>query len=155
MKQVGDTGLNTIKVYLDNCCYNRPYDDQTQLRIELETKAKLFIQQQIIEMKLVLVNSVILEYENSINPYELRKTVISDFLQYAGEYVDKSDDVMEMAREFSQNGLKSKDATHLACAIHAKCDYLITTDDRFLRYADKRIHIINPIDFFYLKGADA
>ena len=29
------------KVYLDNCCYNRPYDDQTQLRIELETKAKI------------------------------------------------------------------------------------------------------------------
>jgi hypothetical protein len=40
-----------IKVYLDNCCFNRPYDDQTQLRIELETKAKLYIQQQIIEKK--------------------------------------------------------------------------------------------------------
>jgi len=43
--------LQIIKIYLDNCCYNRPYDDQTQLRIELETKAKLFIQQKITEHK--------------------------------------------------------------------------------------------------------
>lgn len=33
-----------MKVYLDNCCYNRPYDDQTQIRISLETQAKLYIQ---------------------------------------------------------------------------------------------------------------
>ena len=146
--------MNNIKVYLDNCCYNRPYDDQTQLRIELETKAKLFIQHQITKMKLVLVNSVILEYENNMNPYELRKTVISDFLQYASEYVDKSDEVMKMAHEFSQKGLKTKDASHLACAIHAKCDYLITTDDRLLKYKDERIHIISPLDFLFLEGAD-
>ena len=33
-----------MKVYLNNCCYNRPYDDQTQIRIHLETEAKLHIQ---------------------------------------------------------------------------------------------------------------
>ena len=31
-------------MYLDNCCYNRPFDDQSQLRIRLETTAKLAIQ---------------------------------------------------------------------------------------------------------------
>ena len=146
--------MNNTKIYLDNCCYNRPYDDQRQLRIELETKAKLFIQQQVIENKLVLVNSVILEYENNMNPYELRKTVISDFLQYASEYVDKSNEVTELAREFSQKGLKTKDASHLACAICAKCDYLITTDDRFLRYKDERIRVISPVEFLFLEGAN-
>jgi predicted nucleic acid-binding protein len=151
---MGGVNLNNTKIYLDNCCYNRPYDDQRQLRIELETKAKLFIQQQVIENKLVLVNSVILEYENNMNPYELRKTVISDFLQYASEYVDKSNGVTELAREFSQKGLKTKDASHLACAIYAKCDYLITTDDRFLRYKDERIRIISPVDFLFLEGAN-
>ncbi len=33
-----------MRVYLDNCCYNRPYDDQSQLRISLETQAKIQIQ---------------------------------------------------------------------------------------------------------------
>ena len=27
-----------VRVYLDNCCYNRPFDDQSQLRIKLEAK---------------------------------------------------------------------------------------------------------------------
>ena len=30
-----------MKIYMDNCCYNRPYDDQTHIRIYLETEAKL------------------------------------------------------------------------------------------------------------------
>ena len=33
-----------MKVYLDNCCYNRPYDDQSYLRISLESQAKLYVQ---------------------------------------------------------------------------------------------------------------
>jgi hypothetical protein len=32
-----------MKLYLDNCCYNRPYDDQTQERIHLEGEAVLVI----------------------------------------------------------------------------------------------------------------
>ena len=32
-----------LRIYLDNCCYNRPYDDQNQLRIELETKSKAIV----------------------------------------------------------------------------------------------------------------
>ena len=28
-----------MKVYLDNCSYNRPFDDQGQIRIYLETQA--------------------------------------------------------------------------------------------------------------------
>ena len=30
-----------VKIYLDNCCYNRPYDDQSQMRIYLETQEKM------------------------------------------------------------------------------------------------------------------
>lgn len=54
-----------MRVYLDNCCYNRPYDDQSQLRISLETQAKLHIQDLIKEQQLELVTSYVLWYENS------------------------------------------------------------------------------------------
>ena len=33
-----------MSVYLDNCCYNRPFDDQNQLKIAIESAAKLAIQ---------------------------------------------------------------------------------------------------------------
>ena len=30
-----------MRVYLDNCCYNRPFDDQAQIKVLLETLAKM------------------------------------------------------------------------------------------------------------------
>jgi len=147
--------MKKARIYLDNCCFNRPYDDQTQLRIELETKAKLFIQHQITEKRISFVSSVILEYENNDNPYALRKLVIQDFLKHASDYVDKSEEVVTIANEISAKGIKTKDASHLACAIYAKCDYFLTTDDKLLKHKDERISIINPVDFIMIEGDDA
>ncbi len=33
-----------MKIYLDNCCFNRPYDNQSFLSISIEAQAKLQIQ---------------------------------------------------------------------------------------------------------------
>jgi hypothetical protein len=49
------------RLYLDNCCFNRPYDDQKQLRIQLETEAKLYIQQELLARKFELAWSYIRE----------------------------------------------------------------------------------------------
>ena len=48
-----------LKLYLDNCCFNRPYDDQSQSKIKIETDAKLFIQEKIIKKEVDLVWSFI------------------------------------------------------------------------------------------------
>ena len=52
-----------MKVYLDNCCYNRPYDNQSFIKISLEAQSKLFIQNLIKNRKLELVTSYMLMYE--------------------------------------------------------------------------------------------
>ena len=62
-----------LRIYLDNCCYNRPYDNQTQLRISLESQAKIFIQNAVKLKKIELASSFVLQYEN-------RKNNISDFI---------------------------------------------------------------------------
>lgn len=36
-----------MRLYLDLCCFNRPYDDQSQLRVHLETEAKLSLQDKV------------------------------------------------------------------------------------------------------------
>ena len=78
-----------MRVYLDNCCYNRPYDDQSQLRISLETQAKLRIQDMIRDKELDLASSYVLLYENSKNPYELRKGSIRSFVKdHISVYID-------------------------------------------------------------------
>ena len=139
-----------MKIYLDNCCYNRPYDDQSQLRISLETQAKLHIQDLVKHKKTDLVTSYVLWYENSQNPFEVRKLSISEFIQEnTAEYidVDKAEDIRTKAEEIMKTGVKMKDAYHIACAIYAKCNYFLTTDDRLLKYASEEIQMLNPIDF--------
>ncbi len=59
-----------MKIYLDNCCLNRPYDDQTQIRISLETQAKLYVQDLVKRKKLDLVTSYILWFENRMSEEE-------------------------------------------------------------------------------------
>ncbi len=142
-----------MKVYLDNCCFNRPYDDQSQVRISLETQAKLYIQELIRSKKLSLVTSYVLLYENSHNPYEMRKKGILDFVrEYTAEYVDvdAADAITALVPEIMKTGIKAKDAHHVACAIHASCDYFLTTDQRLLNYKTDKIQLVNPVDFLKL-----
>ena len=52
-------------------------------------------------------------------------------------------------------GVKSADAHHAASAIIAGCDYLLTTDDRLLKYSTDKIQVVDPIEFIKrLGGAD-
>lgn len=89
-----------MKIYLDNCCFNRPFDDQSQLRIKLESEAKLKIQEDIREGIHLLVWSYILDYENSKNPFEERKKQISKWKRCAKEDVEESLVLMKIATVF-------------------------------------------------------
>ena len=53
-----------MRLYLDNCAFNRPFDDQSHIRIRLEAEAKLYIQERIQEGKAERVWSYILDIEN-------------------------------------------------------------------------------------------
>ena len=138
-----------IRIYLDNCCFNRPYDDQQQTRIHLESLAKLHIQQSIIKNEFNFVWSYVLEYENSKNPFQLRRETIHKFSYRCVQYVDESNAgiITAIARPIAETGVKEKDALHVACAIFSSCDYVLTTDDRLLKYVSEQIKIINPLQF--------
>jgi hypothetical protein len=70
------------RIYLDNCCFNRPYDDQTQLRIYLETQAKLYIQALVYENKIELAWSFMLKFENSRNLFSGKREAIYNIRRY-------------------------------------------------------------------------
>ena len=77
-------------IYLDNCCFNRPFDDQHQIRIRIETEAKLFIQEEILEGKIRLAWSYILDYENGANPFLERKETIANWKKRAAVDTDET-----------------------------------------------------------------
>ncbi len=136
-----------MKIYLDNCSYNRPFDSQAQIRIHLETEAKLYIQRGVRDGKYTLVWSYMLDYENSQNPYEEKRAAIALWRDIAREYCSASDDILSLGRKIMELGIRAKDALHIACAVKCGCDYFITTDAKLLNKNVENIKIINPIDF--------
>ena len=134
-------------IYLDNCCFNRPYDDQLQPIIRLETEAKLLIQKEILEGKLGLVWSFILHYENSDNPYADKKRQIFLWESRAIIKVIFKPEIQTHAETLMSLEIKKKDALHVACALAAKADFLVTTDKKLLNKTVNSITIINPMDF--------
>ena len=142
-----------MRIYLDNCCYNRPYDDQSQMRISLEAQAKLHIQEMIRDGKYELAASYMLTYENSRNRVETKKRAIQQFLEdNTVVFIEKerSQEAEALAKAVQATGVKPADSIHTACAILAKCDFLITTDDRLLKYKDDRILVVDPTEFVRL-----
>lgn len=138
-----------MRVYLDNCCFNRPFDDQRHLRIRLEAEAKLSIQEAIRDGVIQLAWSYILDFENMNNPFIDRRESISAWRTYATVDCVETPAIKATAGAFAQTGLPRIDALHVACAADAGCDYFITTDDQILGKAGQisEIKIVDPIEF--------
>ena len=141
-----------MKVYLDLCVYNRPFDDQTQRRIALETMTFLILLECAIEGNLSVVGSFILDYENSRNPFDERRDMIQDLLGVSTEHVDYSEEIEQRASNIEKTGIPAMDALHIACAESASTDFFVTCDDILFRKVrpihDKfKIKIVHLLDF--------
>ena len=134
-------------IYLDNCCFNRPYDDQTQPKVVIETLAKLHIQELVLKHELDIAWSYILKFENSQNIFEAKRENIAKWEKLSICFIEKSDAVTILAKQIAETGITPADSLHIACAITAKCNYMVTVDNRLLKYKDSRIIICNPVDF--------
>jgi len=136
-----------MKIYLDNCCFNRPFDDQTSLVIYLETEAKLCVQELIRQGVHSLLWSFVLDYENNANPFKEVQNRISQWKELACDDCDLSDEITQKAKELMKIGLRQMDASHIACAIHLGAECFITTDKKILNKKITEIKCLNPIDF--------
>nr|VFK35099.1 MAG: hypothetical protein BECKMB1821I_GA0114274_11004 [Candidatus Kentron sp. MB]VFK77084.1 MAG: hypothetical protein BECKMB1821H_GA0114242_10984 [Candidatus Kentron sp. MB] len=80
-----------MRIYLDNCCFNGPFDDQSSLPIRLETEAKLEIQEKIKSGVFALGWSYILDYENDANPFMERRVGIEIWKNIADSFVSETE----------------------------------------------------------------
>ncbi len=134
---------------MDNCCFNRPFDDQSNIRVKVETEAKLYIQEKIINKEIELAWSYIIDYENHFNPFEERRNTIDKWKSNAIIDIVETDDIINDAVLIQELGVKSKDALHLACAIEGRCDYFLSTDDFLLKKLSgfDKLRALNPLSF--------
>lgn len=126
-----------IKVYLDNCVYNRPFDDQTKERIFIEARAFYIVIKWIEEGKVISINSDALEYENDLNSSPDRKGKVKSFLSLAKEFAKLSNSSVERAKEIISLGFMDMDALHIAMAEQGKASHFVTCDDEIVQIAQK------------------
>jgi len=136
-----------LRIYLDICTFNRPFDDQHQLKIKLETEAKLFIQQGILTGVFDLVWSYILEFENNQNKFIDRRNAIYDWKNVSKIHCTENEEIIKYAESLEKYNIRTKDALHIACSVYTKSDYLITTDRHLYNLNFNDIRIINPLTF--------
>ena len=139
-----------MRIYLDMNIYNRPFDDQAQVRIRLETIAIFSILQKIKNKELKLLWSFMLEYENSLNPYADVRQEIEMAASLAFKDIAQDETILSAAKKFEAKGIKPRDSIHLACALKGKAEYFLTCDDKLIRKAsalDLNIKIISPLRF--------
>jgi len=139
-----------MKIYMDVCCLNRPFDDLSQARVYLEAEAVLLIISMCEDEGWTLLASSVIDYELSKQSDIERLGNVQTLYAAAGEKIKLTDEIIERAEFFQNNGLKKLDSLHLASADTYKADVFLTTDDRLLKAAKKmnlKILVANPVSW--------
>ncbi len=139
-----------MRVYLDNCCYNRPFDDQSQDKIFLEAESVLSILKRCQNKELQLVGSTVIEFEiSNIQDKEKQHKVMCLYSLAEMKYT-VSDDVKKKAEDIQRAGIKLFDSLHLAIADYYNVDVFLTTDEK-LEKLSKRVNlkviVKNPVNW--------
>ena len=134
-----------MRIYLDCCSIQRPFDDKSQPRIAIEAEAVLVILALCESEHLQLVSSEALLFEIGRIPDQARKDdAVAILKRIAKEIIELTPEHEVLARRLEASGLKPLDALHLAFASASRVDYFCTCDDKLLKNA-KRFEELNTI----------
>lgn len=117
------------RIYLDTCCFNRPFDDQSQPRVKREAEAVLAILQRIGAGDWRLVGGDVLEQELEVIPDPEQRIDLLGLVRKAALRVSRTDALVKRAAALMRMGFTHFDALHVASAESAGADVLLTTDD--------------------------
>jgi predicted nucleic acid-binding protein len=121
-----------VRIYLDACCLNRPFDDQTQARIHLEAEAVLTILSRFVTGDWEWLGSEVIDLEIGRTPDPERRRRVRLLASHAHEVIHVRQAEIQRARQLEAWGISAFDALHVACAESGGADAFLTTDDRLL-----------------------
>lgn len=140
-----------MKIYFDNCCYNRLFDDRSNIKNYLEREAVLIVMQKAFENELEIIGSDVLEIEISkIRNDAKRNDVEGIYHALISNCVKANSAAKERAVQIGEiSNIRNFDCLHLASA-EIGADVLLTTDTKFLkscRRMDLKVEVKNPVEF--------
>lgn len=139
-----------MRIYLDCCSLQRPFDDKSQPRIAVEAEAVLVLLELCESNDLKLISSDVLRFEIGRTPDQTRREDALAILKLAGETVELNSELEALARKMTSWGIKPLDALHLASASISSADYFCTCDDKFLKKAksfeELKLKVVTPTE---------
>ena len=140
-----------MTIYLDNCCYNRPFDDQTQERIHLESEAILTILQRGQMGIYKIVGSKILELEMERMRDVAKRQRVTELYKVADTHIRYTEEIKKRSQEIMKlSKIRTFDSLHIAAAEKAEADVMLTTDDKLEKMTEKlelKVKVMNPLKF--------
>ena len=137
------------KIYLDSCCFNRPFDDLSQHKIRFECEAVLDILSNCVAGMWDIFRSDVLDDEIDRITDFVKKQKVWMLYSSATIYVPLTDEIAYRAKSIQQAAnIKSFDALHLASAEYGNASVLLTTDKRFINRAagiNTSVRVANPV----------
>ncbi len=146
--------MDMKKIYLDVCCFNRPFDVQTQERIKLETEAILLILKRFELREWQWVSSETINFEIAQTPGVERRNRVNSLMAFSSpHFVLLDSNLIRRGEELEKKGFDAYDGLHVACAEHGQADVLLTTDDKMRRLGircsqELNVRIENPLKWF-------
>ncbi|GMQ81563.1 MAG: hypothetical protein BMS9Abin05_0995 [Rhodothermia bacterium] len=139
-----------MRVYLDTCCYQRPFDDKSLPRIKREAEAVLFILDLVNSGQIELVSSDVLRFEAERNRNRKRSEFGVGSLEVATVHIELAQSIVSRSLTLNQSGIRSLDAMHLAFAEAGRVALFCTCDDELSRKARREIlggtRVVTPIE---------
>lgn len=137
-------------LYLDACCLNRPFDDQSQDRIRLEAEAVLLIIAHVQAGEWQWIGSDVLNLEIEQIPDLEKRARVSLLASHVQQTITIEPSIERRGQELRALGFRAFDAQHLASAESGGAEIFLTTDDQLLRLADQvagqlKTRVRNPL----------
>ena len=136
------------KIYLDSCCFNRPFDDLSQDKVRFECEAVLEILNNCVTGVWDVFRSDVLDDEIDKIANFVKKQQVLMLYSSTTIYVPLTDEIVHRAKDTLQiSNIKPFDALHLASAEYGNASVLLTTDKKFINQAtviNTSVRVANP-----------
>lgn len=123
-----------MRLYLDIWCLKRPFDDQAQPRIRMESEAVLGLLALPAE-RVQFLRSRAHDLENEQNPVAWRAARVREWLAAQPLIETGEEALLARTKDLVKLGFGTFDALHLASAEFAAASAFLTVDDRLIATA--------------------
>ena len=141
-----------MRLYLDCCCYNRPFDDLSQDIVIDESNAVLsIIKRATDDDSYVIMGSEILNRELNAIKNDFKKDEVLSLYESVSAFIPLTREIEEFAEKIRNNSsIHLKDLLHLASAEIGKADIFLTTDYKLIHACKKiplNLRVLNPVNY--------